>query len=99
MERLKKHTLESCKESASKYKARTEWMNNDRTSYSTATLKGWLDICCVNMVNMRNKHSLESCKEIASKYKTRTEWCKYDKNTFQSARHNKWLDEIMPKVK
>ena len=71
MNPVKKHTLEFCKEIASKYKTRGEWQKNDVSTYSTAQKKGWLDECCANMILRPKKHSLESCKESASKYTSR----------------------------
>ena len=89
----RKHTLESCKESASKYTSRIEWRKNDTSFYETARRNGWLDECCVNMIFRPKKHSLESCKESASKYKSRSEWEKGDLKSFSSAKKNGWYDE------
>ena len=41
----RKHTLESCKENASKYKTRNEWQKNDSASYFSAKNYGWLNEC------------------------------------------------------
>jgi hypothetical protein len=92
----KKYTLESCKETASKYKTRHEWQKNDENSYQSAHRYGWLDECCVNMVSVHIKHTLESCKENASKYKTRGEWQKNDMKYYMSACRHGWLDECIP---
>jgi hypothetical protein len=66
------HTLESCKEIASKYKSKTEWRDNDSSSYQFAYKNGWLDECCINMIFKKRINTLESIKEIASKFKTKT---------------------------
>jgi len=87
------HTLESCKESASKYKTRTEWRENDYTSYDFARINNFLDECCVNMLSLRKAHTLESCKQSASRYNTRNEWSKNDSNSYQYAHKRGWLDE------
>jgi superfamily II DNA or RNA helicase len=92
--RNNKHTLESCKESASKYNGRREWRNNDKKSYDFANRKEWLDICCVDMENKRGiSRTLESCKESASKYKTRWEWAENDSKSYSYARTKIWLEE------
>jgi superfamily II DNA or RNA helicase len=88
----KKHTLKSCKESASKYKTRTEWKKNDSSCYQYAYKNIWLDECCVNMIGNK-KYTLESCKEIASKYETRADWIKHNKNSYSKARKENWLYE------
>ena len=92
MEQIK-HTLESCKESASRYKTRVEWQKGDYKSFSSAKRNGWLNECCVNMIFRPKKHSLESCKESASKYKSRSEWQKGDLKSCSSAKKNGWYDE------
>ena len=89
----RKHTLESCKEIASKYKTRTEWQKGDYNSYHYAFKKKWTDECCINMIIKKRIHTLESCKEIASKYKTKTEWAKEDYNSYYYSSKNKLLDE------
>ena len=90
--RIKEHTLESCKESASKYKTRSEWMKNDHNPYQYAHKKGWVDECCINMPKIR-RITLEICKESASKYKKRHEWQKNDVSTYSTAHRKGWLDE------
>jgi superfamily II DNA or RNA helicase len=92
-ENKKNHTLESCKEIASKYNSRMEWQKNDIKSYASARYNGWLDECCANMIVLRKKHTLKSCREIASKYKNRKEWQKNDNGSYQYAYKNGWLDE------
>jgi hypothetical protein len=90
----REHTLDSCKEIASNYKTRNEWVKKDAGSYQTAFKKGWLDECCVNMTySTRKKHTLESCKETASKYRTKNEWIKSDASSYQTACRKGWLDE------
>ena len=84
-----KHTLKSCKESASRYKTRIEWRKGDENSYQSARRNGWYDECCVNMILRPKKHSLESCKESASKYKSRSEWEKGDLKSFAFAKRNR----------
>ena len=88
-----KHTLESCKESASKYNTRSEWRKNDNSCYQTARNNGWYDECCANMNYMRKKHTLQSCKENAFKYKTKSEWKKNNASVYQTAYKNGWIDE------
>jgi hypothetical protein len=89
----RKHTLESCKESASRYKTRIEWQKGDLRSYSSAQYNGWIDKCCINMIPLKRTHTFESCKEIASKYKYRKEWAKNHNSSYRYAYKNDWLDE------
>ena len=44
-----KNTLESCKESASKFNSRYEWRKSDTASYACALRNGWLNECCEHM--------------------------------------------------
>ena len=44
-----KNTLESCKESASKFNSRYEWRKLDTASYACALRNGWLNECCEHM--------------------------------------------------
>jgi hypothetical protein len=97
MVKTKKYTLEYCKEIASKYKTKGEWIKNNLPIYSFAYRNGWLDECCVNMVSVHIKHTLESCKENASKYKTRAEWIKNDLKYYMSAYRHGWLKECLLK--
>jgi hypothetical protein len=42
-------TIEKCIASALKYPTRTDWWLNERSAYSTAVAKGWLQKCTVHM--------------------------------------------------
>jgi hypothetical protein len=90
----KKHTLESCKESASNFKKRSEWQKNDSPSYQHAQVNGWLNECCKNMIILRKNHTLESCIESASNYKTRTSWKRTHNSAYNYARKNNLLEDI-----
>ena len=94
-----KYTLGQCKEIALKYKKRNDWKKNENSSYQFAYNKGWLDECCVNMVQRIFKYTLKECKEFASKYKTRSEWQKNDYGSYQCANRNNWLDECCVNMK
>jgi len=87
-----KYTLESCKESASKYKTKGEWGKNDAGSYSFAQRNGFMEECCVNMIPIHQNHSLETCKKSASKYNGRREWRNNDKKSYDFANRKGWLD-------
>jgi superfamily II DNA or RNA helicase len=95
----KKHTLETCKIIASKYKTRSEWSKQDANSYSCAVRKKWLDECCKHMKVLSEIHTLETCKISASKYKTRTEWVKKDKKLYYYASKKGWLTECCKHMK
>lgn len=45
-----KHTIESCKESASKFTTRNEWKKNANSSWQAANRNGWMDECCTHMI-------------------------------------------------
>jgi hypothetical protein len=90
-------TLELCKAEALKYKTRTEWKNNSKSSYQSARKNGWLDECTEHMVIRMIKPSgywtLELCKTEALKCATRTEWVKNCSGSYTVARKNGWYDE------
>jgi hypothetical protein len=44
-----KITLESCKESASKFNSRFEWRKSYSNFYAYAMKNGWLNECCEHM--------------------------------------------------
>ena len=93
------HTLESCKESASKFNSRYEWKKLDSVSYVYACKKNWLDECCSHMKQLNLKRTLEKCKDIASKYNSRSEWRKLDNTTYDYAQKKGWLDECCSHMK
>lgn len=45
-----KHTIETCKESASKFTTRNEWKKNANSSWQAANRNGWMDECCTHMI-------------------------------------------------
>jgi hypothetical protein len=89
-------TLERCKESALRFKTRTEWQKGDVSANSTAQRNGWLDECCVHMESTQKPNgywTLERCKESASRFKTRAEWQKGNGAAYNAARKKGWQDE------
>ena len=94
-----KHTLQKCKQIASKFKTKKEWESADRKSYMSAYRNLWLDECCLNMKPLKMKHTLESCKLSASKFKTKKEWKEFDSKSYKSADLNGWLEECCVNMK
>ena len=66
----KKHTLEKCMKSASKFDRPITWKLNDLQTYRAAYQNGWLDKCCKHMVAKQNKssHTKIDCLNFAKKY-------------------------------
>ena len=106
MEEIKKPNrywnLDRCKESALKYKTRSEWFDGERSGYVTAAKSGWMEECCGHMVEIQKPHgywNLDRCKESALKYKTRMEWNKGEGGAYDAAHKNGWLDECCGHMK
>jgi superfamily II DNA or RNA helicase len=90
---IKKHTLQSCKQSALKCKTIKDWEKNDTKSYASARHNNWYEECCKHFTRLKNTRTLEECKEIASKFNTRSKWRKSDPNSYAYAKKNFWLEE------
>lgn len=88
-----KHTLESCKQSASKFSTKVEWEKADRNSIVSARHNGWFDECSVHMKELKNKRTLDFCKQSASKFNTKKEWEKAERSIYAYACRKKWLFE------
>lgn len=91
-----KWTLETCKESAAKYKTKPEWKKAEQGAYNAAYTNGWAEECCSHMVKppaYNKKWTLETCKKSAAKYKTKSEWQNNELGAYTAARRNGWLAE------
>lgn len=95
----RKHTLESCKQSALKFKTRTEWRKRDTGSYTFALRRGWLEECCKNMKPIIHKLTLDVCKEIASRFNSKNEWKIADSRSYRYALKKGWSDECCKNFK
>ena len=66
----KKHTLESCKEIASKFKSLTSWKNANSNSYFFALRNGFLKDCCENFSStekIKTKKRVSGFKKISKR--------------------------------
>ena len=94
------YTFQMCKETAYKYKTRSEFVLNSRNEYLASWRNKWLDKICTHMPNRnikrpnRVKHTFEKCKEEAKKYSYRTEYAQNNKASYGAAARNKWLNDI-----
>lgn len=88
------HSLVACKESASKFNRRSDWMRVDQTAYNYARLNGWLDECCAHMTAGRVWLSKEQCAAEALKYNHANAFKHGSPGAYRSAHNNGWYDEI-----
>jgi len=94
-----KHTLESCKQIAFKFKTRIEWRKRYSGSYTFAYRRGWLEECCKHMKPIIHKLTLDVCKEIASKFNSKNEWKFADSRSYRYALKKGWSDECCKNFK
>jgi hypothetical protein len=97
-------TLERCKQDALKYNSKTEWKNNSPSALIKAFMKGWINECCLHMVNTnlrrsKNYWTIELCMEDALKYNTKTKWKKNSKGAYTFALKNNCLNECCKHMK
>ena len=96
----RKHTHETCRAEAAKYKNRWAYFKGDCSSYKYARRHGLLDDVCAHMGpkltggRRKRKHTLETCRVAAAKYETRTAYAHAEPSSYQRARIEGWLDEI-----
>lgn len=93
MTKRRKHTLESCKESALRYNTRNEWFAEDRPPYMAAYRRGWLEECCSHMESILISWTKKLCMESALQYNTRGAWQIGDQRAYMAARTKNWLEE------
>lgn len=89
----KEYTLEMCKENASNYTTRSQWMNNNRNYYQYARNRGWIDVCTEHMEQKIFKFTKEEVLASALPYTDRSEWKKNCKKQYECCLRNKWLEE------
>lgn len=78
-----KYTIDEIRESALKYKYRSEFRDNDGCRYRAALKLGIIDDVCSHMKKKRRyKYSDEEVCNAAKKYKTRTEFREKDGNAY-----------------
>jgi superfamily II DNA or RNA helicase len=86
-------TLERCKESALKYKTKSEWSKNESGAYAAVLKNKWLDECCKHMKIMRTTWTLRMCKADAKKYKTKSEWMKSNLAAYSAAHKKGFIND------
>ena len=95
----RKHTLESCKKSALKYKTIADWFLNDRNAHASARNNGWYKECCEHFIKIKKTRTLRECKKIASKFNTKKDWKNADRDSYNYAYRKSWLDECCINMK
>jgi superfamily II DNA or RNA helicase len=83
--RIRKYTLEQCKENALKYKMKTEWLKKDQYYYQCAVRNNWLKECTAHMEVKTIEHTFESCMESALKHSTKKDWKNADIKSYAYA--------------
>jgi hypothetical protein len=99
MNKVVRHTLESCVESALKYDNITEWRSENEGVYKFAYRNNILDECTAHMDKKYTNHTLESCIENASNFSTKKEWRKNNDKVYRFAQRRGWLDECTAHMK
>jgi len=88
-------TLETCKESALRYKTKKQWKINSAAAYVSACNNDWIEECCKHMIEVQKPNgywTLKQCKLDALKYETRHAWQKAKNTGYWAAKNNKWID-------
>ena len=90
-------TKDKCKEEASKYESKKEFLDNCTSAYQVSRSKGWLVEICSHMSEGRQPKGYwtkERCALEAQKYHSRVEFIEQSNSAYQIARREGWLDEI-----
>lgn len=99
MNKLVRHTLESCIESALPYDNITEWRSENEGAYKYAFRENIIPKCTAHMNLHFTNHTLESCMENASSFSTKTEWRKDNDKVYRYAQRRGWLDKCTAHMK
>lgn len=91
-------TLERCMESATQFRTRSRWRQEEPGAYSAAKRNEWLDHCLPVCEYSKPKGywTLERCLESASEFESKSEWRKCCQTAYQVARKNAWLSICWP---
>ncbi len=95
---------ETCKEEASKYKNRSEFMIKSVGASSVARKNNWLTIFYPNdkpimVKKFKNYWDYNTCKEEASKHQNKRDFRILSIGAYNMSWKNKWLDEFYPNEK
>lgn len=91
--RKRVHTLESCQQTAQKFRTRQEWRNKDPRSYGAAKKAGWLEQCTGHMLAQRRNLTRSICINSAKQYSTIGDWQKADNSAYVTARKHGWIQQ------
>jgi hypothetical protein len=98
VKKMKKWTLDECKNIALKYNRPSEWQKSVPNSYNASLRRGWIEECTSHMTK-RKKWTLDECKNIALKYNNITEWRKSDIKSYIGTRRRGWIEECTSHMK
>jgi len=93
-------TFNMCKEEASKYLTKKEFMKNSGSAYQSSIKNGWHDEICKHMYKLPYNiiyWNKETCALAAKKCCTRTEFAKKYGGAYYRSLKNKWLNEFFTK--
>lgn len=83
MKKNKRWTIDMARESALRYKSRTEWFKKDPDAYNAAKRHGWFD--SIVMGPKRKRWTEEEIIKEANKYKSLEEWRRENPSSLQAA--------------
>ena len=91
-----KWTYKTCYEEAKKYKKRSEYNKNSKTSYVVARDKGWLnDFTWLEVSSKPHGYwTYDRCHEEAKKYKTKREFEKGSPGAYDAVITHKWMADF-----
>lgn len=91
-----KWTYKTCYEEAKKYKKRSEYNKNSKTSYVVARDKGWLnDFTWLEISSKPHGYwTYDRCHEEAKKYKTKREFEKGCPGAYDAVISHKWMADF-----
>ncbi len=90
-------TKERCRKEALRFTSRVDFQKGSKTSYSTASDKGWLEEICSHMVELkkpRNYWTKERCQAEALKFNSKIEFRNNSSSCHSIASNKGWLEEI-----
>jgi hypothetical protein len=87
------NTLKACKEEASKYEYKKEFIKNSPTAYQNALKRGWLDKVCKKL-KKTNQWDLDSCKKEALKYTKKVDFLNKSRSAYDFALRYNIINEV-----
>jgi len=93
---------DKCQEEALKYKTKSEFRKNSKSSYDISYNNGWLNDICYHMIRPKPhnyKWTYDKCKEEALKYKTRKEMEIKSSSAYTIINKNNWSNDLFLHMK